>query len=326
MRCLRTIVFLAALAVPGLAGADGYFNSSESGCNGSDPNVLMCDDFESGTWYTKDCDQANAAGGVLSQTKGWCGTIFANPISPAGAADCNGGANGSRCAATSGQLGGGQGGRNMADHSFPNGQEVQDIYVRYYRKNSPGFSYSGQKVMTFNRCCNPGGGIFWAGMGFNIGQGSASTGAPDIGITNNLASNQIYRQNQGNDIALTSGNWYYFEVHIKLNTPGSSNGVFELWVNNCGSAGTSCSGAPTLRARHTNIDWGKNSSNGGIGTVWLENWANNADGRGSQGQEWYDDLKVSKVGPIGMKGSTGGGGSGPVAGAPPSAPTGVTIR
>src|SRR5438309_2475302 len=99
------ISLILILAWTSRAHANPYFNSSEPGCNGSDPNVLMCEDFEHdangntpGTWYTKDCDQANASGGLL-QTKGWCGTIFANPITPPGAATCGGaGAMGTNCA------------------------------------------------------------------------------------------------------------------------------------------------------------------------------------------------------------------------------------
>ncbi len=41
-----------------VASAAGmYFNSSEAGC-GTDANVVLCDDFEDGDWYGKDCDQA----------------------------------------------------------------------------------------------------------------------------------------------------------------------------------------------------------------------------------------------------------------------------
>jgi hypothetical protein len=134
---IRTLCLALVLVAAGAtaASADGYYNSSEPGCNGSDPNVLFCDDFETAGWYDVNCDVSNALGGILGRTKGWCGTIYSMPITPAGAIDCGGGANGSRCAATSGQLDGSPGGRNMADHSFPNGQEVQDVYVRYYRKN-----------------------------------------------------------------------------------------------------------------------------------------------------------------------------------------------
>src|SRR5262249_44920646 len=311
------------------AAAGGYFNSSEPGCDGSDPNVLMCDDFERkangstpGDWYSLDCDQANAAGGINQMSKGWCGSIFANPITPGGAADCSPGVTpfGS-CAATSGFLSGAIGDRNAAQHSFVNNQEVQNIYFRYYRKNSAGFRYSGQKVLSFNRCCNPGG-IFWAGLGFNIGQGSASTAAPAVGITNNLlaATQQIFSQNLGNDIAMTSGNWFYFEVHIRLNTPGNADGVFELWINNCGAGGTACGANPVLRARYTNVNWGKTASNGGIGSIWMEDWANNGDSVGSTGTEWYDNVKVSAVGPIGLVGS-----SGPPS-ATPSSPFGVLLK
>ncbi len=295
------------------AAAGGYFNSSEPGCDGSNPNILLCDDFEHnangsmpGAWYSLDCDQANAAGGINQFSKGWCGSIYANPITPPGAVDCSSGVTpfGS-CAATSGFLTGAVGDRNAAMHSFPNNQEVQNIYFRYYRKNSTGFSYSGQKVLTFNRCCNTGG-IFWGGLGFNIGQGSASTAAPAIGITNNLlgATQQIFGQNLGNDIAMTSGNWFYFEVHIKLNTPGNADGIFEMWINNCGSAGNACGASPVLRARYTNVNWGKTATNGGIGSIWTENWANNADGVGSNGTEWYDNVKISVVGPIGLVGGS----------------------
>src|SRR5262245_49175420 len=44
------VTFLALVAGPP-ASAHPYFNSSEAGCDGSDPNVLMCDDFEDGTWF-----------------------------------------------------------------------------------------------------------------------------------------------------------------------------------------------------------------------------------------------------------------------------------
>src|SRR6267142_52959 len=107
---LRPVLTLTAFVITGLvatlglvitsstAAADMYFNSAERGCDGSDPNVLFCDDFEAGSWYIKNCDQANTSGGLL-QTRGWCGSIFSNLITPAGAAVCSGaGAAGTNCA------------------------------------------------------------------------------------------------------------------------------------------------------------------------------------------------------------------------------------
>src|SRR2546428_655319 len=34
------------------------FNSAEPGCDYSDPNVVMCDDFEDGIWYRTNCDSS----------------------------------------------------------------------------------------------------------------------------------------------------------------------------------------------------------------------------------------------------------------------------
>src|SRR5439155_17922791 len=38
-------------------------------------------------------------------------------------------------------------------------------------------------------------------------------------------------QTQGNDITLQPGHWYLFEWYIKLNTPGVSDGLTKLWVD-----------------------------------------------------------------------------------------------
>jgi hypothetical protein len=38
-------------------------------------------------------------------------------------------------------------------------------------------------------------------------------------------------QNQGNDITLQPGRWYLFEWYLKMNTPGMSDGVTKLWID-----------------------------------------------------------------------------------------------
>jgi len=338
---LFTLVFVCAVAT--MAWGDGYFNSAELGCSGSDSNVLFCDDFEHkangttpGNWYGVNADVANASGGVLTQSKGWAGTIYADPITPAGAVDCSPGITpfGS-CAATSGVLSGGVGGRNMADHGFAGGVEVQELYVRWYYKPSATMRWAGQKVLDGNRACGPGGGcggIFWWGFGYNIGAGDpASTSAGiafAIGTQNPVGSKicspgsgnpEVCYPNQGASIdGPVRGHWNFYELHIRLNTPGSTNGLVEMWLNDCGVNGTTCGGAPILIMRHTSVDFGKTSGNGGMGTLWFENWSNSGDSDpvtpgnqcggfepscGSVGQEWYDQIKVSRVGPIGFSGT-----------------------
>lgn len=38
-------------------------------------------------------------------------------------------------------------------------------------------------------------------------------------------------QNQGHNITLEPGRWYLFEWYLKMNTPGLSNGVTKLWID-----------------------------------------------------------------------------------------------
>src|SRR5439155_17603430 len=81
-----------------------------------------------------------------------------------------------------------------------------------------------------------------------------------------------------------------------LNTPGVANGVLEIWADNCGANGLGCTGTPTLRAQYTNVLWRLAGDNTQIGSIWLESWSNIP----SIGEEYYDQIKVSKVGPIGF--------------------------
>src|SRR5688572_14431457 len=112
------VVVVAALGMFAVTSAlaDPYFNSSEPGCSGSDPNVLMCDDFEDGSWYVTDGD---TAGGMANpDNDGWGGTIYANPITPAKAIRCGAGVTPFGNCAADGGFHEGQGGRNMALHWF----------------------------------------------------------------------------------------------------------------------------------------------------------------------------------------------------------------
>jgi hypothetical protein len=273
-----------------------YYNSSEPGCDGSDPNVLLCDDFEDGTWYEKNCDQANASGGLL-QTDGWCGTIYGDPISPAGAATCgSAGAAGTNCAANGGLHDGSTGGVNMADHNLgPNGNGYNEIWLRYYIKALPGYVYGAQKMITINATSAGSGGISIGGSGSPFGDGAYDT-CP-VYDCNTTGEIYYYRQNQSQVLKLSQilGHWAYVEMHIKLNTPGQKDGIWELWINDCGTTGV-CTGTPTLRSHYTTVEWQGPTDNKQIRSLWFENWAN----PGSVGTELYDQIKVSKGGQIGF--------------------------
>src|SRR5262249_29877736 len=91
-------------------------------------------------------------------------------------------------------------------------------------------------------------------------------------------------------LAAQSGDWIFVEIHAKLNTPGQRDGVYELWMDDCGPDGQRCTGMPTLRAQHTNVQWRAPGDAAQIGSLWMENWAN----PGTVGTELYDQFKVSK--------------------------------
>lgn len=266
-----------------------FFNSSESGCDGNDPNVLMCDDFDDGDWYNKNCDQANSSGGLL-QTDGWCGTIYNNVGLAAGTVRCGGvGVNNSACAATTGILSGNTG--NMADHALPIG--VDEIWVRFYTKPLAGYQFGAEKMLTFNDGLAGGAGIKFGNLSWNCAGSTAPTGNVTMGFP--VPMDVCQSQNLGNGLTIQSGNWYFYEVHYKLGGPGQANGLFELWLDNCGPNGNSCPANPTLRMRRSDVLNNRNSNSELIRVLWFEAWSNPL----SQGERYWDRIKVSRVGPIG---------------------------
>ncbi len=275
--------------VPPVVGE--FYNSSEPGCDGSDPNMLYCDDFEAGFWYTQDCDN----GGFTEEQKGWCGNIFANPITPPGAAVCGAaGANGTNCAAHGG-LHTSVGGVNMAMHKFAGGP-VTELWARWYYKAEAGYMWGAEKSTNFTKA---NGDITWFNVQFNCGTGSASsTATPYIQIIN---GSDICQSPNISGISLESGRWYFFEVHARLNSQGTvGDGLIEMWIDDCGTDGA-CTGSPTLRTQMTNVVFDRNqlgctTTPCQVEVLWWENWANPA----SAGIPFYDQMVVSKVGPIGF--------------------------
>jgi len=158
--------------------------------------------------------------------------------------------------------------------------------------------------LTINACCAGVGGIKFASH-WTYPNGTSANIHLEVPAEVN-AGGGLRLQNVSN-IDMINGRWYYIEIHIKLNTPGVANGVWEMWTNDCGTNGV-CAGSPTLRARHTNVMWRASGDNAQMGSIWLENWSAPAN-LGAQypsiGEEFYDNVKVSRVGPIGFAGSIG---------------------
>ncbi|HEX4561862.1 MAG TPA: Ig-like domain-containing protein [Gemmatimonadales bacterium] len=80
------------------------------------------------------------------------------------------------------------------------------------------------------------------------------------------------------------GQWYCVEAHVKLNDSGSSNGVFELWING------------NLEAQKTGMNWVSSYSAYGINAIYFENYWNN--GATVAEDRFFDRIVVSTQ-PIG---------------------------
>jgi hypothetical protein len=291
-----TLADTATLTLTTGSANNMYFNSSEPGGDGSNSNYLLADDFEDGDWYSKDCDQANGSGGLL-QTDGWCGTIYANPITPSGAAVCGGaGFRGTNCAASGGYHSGSIGGRNMADHGFAGGvTNLNEAYFRLYFQPQSDYVGGHEKMFDFTRGVGTGAMVALCYNYFGSGNIKCIPYLhQDDGVQGQ--SNGWMGSNMASEITMVPTHWYYIEMRVKLNTPGSYNGTFEWWMNDCGVSGTACTGTPTLRGRYTNVLY-RNSAESSVtlGGIWIENWANAA----TRGTMYYDNVIAAKA-PIGF--------------------------
>jgi hypothetical protein len=65
-------------------------------------------------------------------------------------------------------------------------------------------------------------------------------------------------QNQDRKIELQPGRWYLFEWYIKLNTPGASDGVTKLWIDDASGPVIT----QTLRMHYTDMRWLRSSDAG----------------------------------------------------------------
>lgn len=81
-----------------------------------------------------------------------------------------------------------------------------------------------------------------------------------------------------------SGEWHCVEGHVRLNTPGSSDGVFEFWIDG------------ELQAERNDLNWRGSYEGHGVNLASFENYWN--DGASAELRRWFDDIAIATV-PIG---------------------------
>jgi hypothetical protein len=165
-----------------------------------------------------------------------------------------------------------------------------ELYWRFYMKTDSHWTGQGMKVTRAAVMASPDWaeaaiGHLWddnhAGMGLDPASGVldshvVTTGWNDfphlrwLGKADGVL--QVYAPENRNK-------WHCVEVHMQLNTPGRSDGVFEFWVD----------GQP--QARKANLDWRGGYTAYGINVVTLEGWING--GAPADQSRYFDDFIVS---------------------------------
>lgn len=292
--------------------ASAELSAREAIC--SDPSVLFCEDFEDGTWSdTWDptgycCESDGVAGKTLAERN---------------SVRCGGLGFEDNCAAQSGEHGG------YWAHG-PRMPESEEVYIRWYSYYTNPFVFDpvGNKSMIVHdglirmeAFVNTN--VFGSGKPTVIlyGNGASPCAAQPTPANGEYSSCIIRSQNRGNDLKIEPGNWYLFEWHIKLNTPGKGDGVTRLWVDKV-TPGQPGPAAQTLRLSYSDCTF-RADSDSKVRQLWLSAYENmmsqDAPVSGSAQHTRWDQIVVSRqpIGPL------SGAGTAPPPNPAPLPPTGL---
>lgn len=194
-------------------------------------------------------------------------------------------------------------------------KKYREIYWRMYVKNAPGWTGGGGHFLSrATSLVSPN----WAqSMLAQLISGAQSpdhhylnltahSGTDSSGQLQTTSYNQFANMRAlGDELGTTPifdanhvGEWYSIEARVKLNDPGQSNGVYEVWIND------------ELEVSLTNLNWVGNYDAYGINAIFFENvWTGGAP----QNQERYLDnivISTERIGASGNGGDPGGGNPG----------------
>jgi len=130
--------------------------------------------------------------------------------------------------------------------SMPNG--AQEMWLQYYWKYSPGFQYHG--VGTKQIYFKPNN-IIGAAISSDGHFGMAPQGGSGASINHwpNVNTSTWY---------FSTGVWHKYKARFKWNSPGQSNGIYQLWIDDI------------LVSNYLNViygDYGEGLTEGGLGFV-----------------------------------------------------------
>lgn len=179
------------------------------------------------------------------------------------------------------------------------GESFQEIYWRMDVKAQDGWIGGGPAKLSRAMCLansNWAQGMMahlWSGgpnddyLGMDPASGIGIDGILKASKYNDFANLRWMGFKHGNIPlfnAENAGKWYCIVGHVKLNTPGLKDGIFEFWIND------------TLQASSTNLDWhsswNNDPNNLHINAIFFENYWN--AGSPIEQERYFDNLVISK--------------------------------
>jgi hypothetical protein len=247
------------------------------------PDWLWCDDFESDSSLEQNYFDVNRVGGrfgVVSDTA-YAGTHALRNGYAAGVED----AGGIKFSF----------GKTLVYPKRYTDRNFDEVYWRFYMKTDPTWLGQPRKVtratvFTASNWAQAAIGHLWEDNALGLGLDPVSGVSGSTVLTtgwNDFAHMQWLGKGDGQEQVYAAANrnrWYCIEVHMKLNTAGKSDGVFEFWVDD------------KVQAQKTGLNFRGSYTTYGINALTLEGWANN--GAPQTQNRYFDNLVVgtSKIG------------------------------
>lgn len=194
-------------------------------------------------------------------------------------------------------------------------RNFQDVYWRFYMKTGADWVGQPRKVsratiFTSSDWAQAAIGHLWeteVGLGLGLDPVSGVSGATVLTTHwNDFANFKWLGKADGAEQVYASSNrnrWYCIEAHMKLNTPGLADGMFEYWIDG------------NKQAAKTNLNWRGSYTAYGINAITLEGWIN---GGAPQNQSRYFDNFVVSTAKVGCYTAS--------ISSPPGAPKNVSVE
>lgn len=183
-------------------------------------------------------------------------------------------------------------GKNPLGSAISNSEDFKEIYWRFYVKLPVDFVGYPSKLSRLRVFANASGAeAMIAHVWHNEGNKPYLQIDPASGVKNNTLvttrwndqSNLTWLGARDATQVFPKGEWVCVEGHVKMNSSGQSDGVFELYMND----------QPV--ASRTNLDWVGTWNGYGINSVMFSNYWNGAGASANNQKRYLDAIVVSKA-------------------------------